>query len=75
MANILLATVVLFLLTVHDLGARQLGAGDEGQWEAWKRFYGKKYENKYEENYRKAIWMANLEVSTGILDTYMQMAW
>ena len=37
--------------------------GSDAEWEVWKKFYGKTYENKYVENYRKAIWQATLEVS------------
>ena len=37
--------------------------GNDAEWEVWKKFHDKTYENEYIENYRKAIWQANLEVS------------
>lgn len=45
--------------------------GNDAEWQIWKEFHGKSYENEFVENYRKAIWIANLEVGTitDILDT------
>lgn len=67
MANTMLLVVsaLVFSVTVSSVLAvteqKPQQLGDEEQWEAWKIFYDKQYENSYEENYRKAIWRANLE--------------
>lgn len=52
------ATVVVAVVCAHG-HLNELG--DEAQWEAWKSVNGKKYKDKYEENYRYAIWQANLK--------------
>lgn len=32
------------------------------EWEAWKEFYKKSYEDEQEESFRQAVWTSNLKV-------------
>ena len=47
--------------------------GNDAEWEIWKKVHGKVYENAYVENYRKAIWQANLEVCRFSLYTFISV--
>jgi hypothetical protein len=58
---------VCFVCISQTYGKLQL-PGNDAEWEIWKKFHGKVYENEYVENYRKAIWQANLEVSSVTFD-------
>lgn len=76
LGSLYLASALVFFVSLSsvvalelvELGDDELGdqLGDDEQWEAWKGFYGKRYETVYEENYRKAIWRANLQVRIGL---------
>ena len=54
--------LVLFVCISQIHGKLEL-PGNDAQWEVWKNIHNKNYENEYVENYRKAIWQANLEVN------------
>lgn len=66
MANLyLIVSALVFFVSLSSVVALDLvkgeKLGDDKQWQAWKDFYGKKYETVYEETYREAIWRANLQ--------------
>ncbi len=52
-----------YFVCISQIHAKPELPGNDAEWEIWKKFHGKTYENEYVENYRKAIWQANLVVS------------
>ena len=66
MASLSLSVLLLLCGIVTIFQAYQVDKldlpGSDAEWETWKKFHGKTYENPYVETYRKAIWQANLEV-------------
>ena len=63
MSRTSLLSVALFVCSACISHAKLELPGTDAEWAVWKKFYGKTYVNEYVENYRKAIWQANLEVS------------
>ncbi|XP_046841762.1 procathepsin L-like [Xenia sp. Carnegie-2017] len=65
MASLSLSVLLLLCGIVTIFQAFQVDKldlpGSDAEWETWKKFHGKTYENPYVETYRKAIWQANLE--------------
>lgn len=59
---------VLFVAFVASAQSASLSVFSENvQWEAWKGFHKKSYNDEYEESFRRAIWVYNLKVSVSIL--------
>lgn len=61
--NLLTFTLFVLFVCILQVCSELELPGSDAEWEVWKKFYGKTYENEYVENYRKAIWQATLEVS------------
>ena len=60
--------LVLFVAFVASARSASLSVFSENvQWEAWKGFHKKSYNDEYEESFRRAIWVYNLKVSVYIL--------
>lgn len=60
--SFLFAFCLVCFVCVSEIHGKLDLPGNDAEWEIWKKVHGKTYENEYVENYRKAIWQANLEV-------------
>ena len=60
---------LLFVVMVSVAHAASFAAlGEDVQWTAWKTYHKKSYNDKYEEGFRRAIWVYNLKVCTSLIE-------
>lgn len=56
-----LAVICLVVLATSAQAASLSAFSENVQWEAWKSFHKKSYNDEYEESFRRAIWVYNLK--------------